>query len=107
MLELNRNPDNYFAEVEQLAMNRHVVPGRLLSRIACCRERLFSYGDTQLLSSGRQSIIKFRSMRRAARSITTTATARCALTAIAATASPMNPTALARFRNSRTLASRL
>ena len=107
VLELNRNPDNYFAEVEQVAMNpANVVPGIGFSPDRMLQGRLFSYGDTQRYRLA-STIIKFRSMRRAARSITTTATARCALTAIAATASPMNPTALARFRNSRTLASRL
>ena len=48
VLELNRNPDNYFAEVEQVAMNpANVVPGVGLSPDRMLQGRLFSYGDTQ------------------------------------------------------------
>ncbi|HCB1498235.1 TPA: catalase [Klebsiella michiganensis] len=47
-LELNRNPDNYFAEVEQVAMNpANVVPGVGFSPDRMLQGRLFSYGDTQ------------------------------------------------------------
>ena len=48
MLELNRNPENYFAEVEQSAFNpANVVPGISFSPDRMLQGRLFSYGDTQ------------------------------------------------------------
>jgi catalase len=47
VLELNRNPENYHAEVEQAAFNpAHVVPGIGLSPDKMLQGRLFSYGDT-------------------------------------------------------------
>ncbi|WP_170324301.1 catalase [Budvicia diplopodorum] len=46
--ELNRNPDNYFSEVEQAAFNpANVVPGVSFSPDKMLQGRLFSYGDTQ------------------------------------------------------------
>jgi len=46
--ELNRNPDNYFAEVEQAAFNpAHAVPGIGFSPDKMLQGRLFSYGDAQ------------------------------------------------------------
>jgi catalase len=48
MLELNRNPDNYFADVEQAAFNpANVVPGIGFSPDKMLQARLFSYGDAQ------------------------------------------------------------
>ncbi len=48
VLELNRNPDNYFAEVEQAAFNpANVVPGISFSPDKMLQGRLFSYGDAQ------------------------------------------------------------
>ncbi|WP_150138680.1 catalase [Candidatus Enterovibrio escicola] len=48
VLELNRNPDNYFAEVEQAAFNpAAVVPGIGFSPDKMLQGRLFSYGDAQ------------------------------------------------------------
>ncbi|VVE75000.1 catalase [Pandoraea captiosa] len=48
VLELNRNPENYFAEVEQAAFNPgNVVPGIGFSPDRLLQGRLFSYGDTQ------------------------------------------------------------
>jgi catalase len=48
VLELNRNPENYFAEVEQSAFNpAHVVPGIGFSPDKMLQGRLFSYGDAQ------------------------------------------------------------
>ena len=45
-LELNRNPDNYFAEVEQVAMSpANIVPGIGFSPDRMLQGRLFSYGD--------------------------------------------------------------
>ncbi|MDR1816048.1 MAG: catalase [Clostridiales Family XIII bacterium] len=46
MLELNRNPENYFAEVEQAAFNpASIVPGLGYSPDKLLQARLFSYGD--------------------------------------------------------------
>ena len=46
--ELNRNPDNYFAEVEQAAFNpASVVPGISFSPDRMLQARLFSYADAQ------------------------------------------------------------
>jgi len=48
VLELNRNPDNYFADVEQAAFNpANVVPGIGFSPDKMLQGRLFSYGDAQ------------------------------------------------------------
>lgn len=47
-MELNRNADNYFAEVEQAAFNpANVVPGIGFSPDKMLQGRLFSYGDAQ------------------------------------------------------------
>src|SRR6266851_419828 len=47
-LTLNRNPDNYFAEVEQAAFNpANFVPGIGPSPDKMLQGRLFAYGDTQ------------------------------------------------------------
>jgi len=46
--ELNRNPDNYFADVEQAAFTpANVVPGIGFSPDKMLQGRLFSYGDAQ------------------------------------------------------------
>lgn len=48
VFELNRNPENYFAEVEQAAFNpAAIVPGIGFSPDKMLQGRLFSYGDTQ------------------------------------------------------------
>lgn len=48
VMELNRNPDNYFADVEQVAFNpANVVPGIGFSPDRMLQGRLFSYGDAQ------------------------------------------------------------
>jgi catalase len=48
MLELNRNPENYFQDVEQAAFNpAAVVPGISFSPDKMLQGRLFSYGDAQ------------------------------------------------------------
>lgn len=48
VLELNRNPENYFVEVEQAAFApAHVVSGIGFSPDILLQGRLFSYGDTQ------------------------------------------------------------
>jgi catalase len=47
-LELNRNPENYHADVEQAAFNpANVVPGIGFSPDKMLQGRLFSYGDAQ------------------------------------------------------------
>jgi catalase len=47
-LELNRNPENYFLDVEQAAFNpASLVPGIGLSPDKILHGRLFSYGDAQ------------------------------------------------------------
>ncbi len=48
VMELNRNPENYFAEVEQAAFNpASVVPGIGYSPDKMLQGRLFAYGDAQ------------------------------------------------------------
>ena len=48
VFELNRNPENYFADVEQAAFNpANVVPGISFSPDKMLQARLFSYGDAQ------------------------------------------------------------
>jgi catalase len=48
VLELNRNPENVFAEVEQAAFSpANVVPGVGFSPDRMLQARLFSYGDAQ------------------------------------------------------------
>src|SRR5688572_26188494 len=48
VLELNRNPDNFHAEVEQAAFSpANVVPGIGFSPDRMLQARLFSYGDAQ------------------------------------------------------------
>jgi len=48
VMELNRNPENYFADVEQAAFNpANVVPGIGFSPDKMLQGRLFSYGDAQ------------------------------------------------------------
>ena len=50
---LNRNPDNYFAETEQVAFHPgHVVPGIDFSNDPLLQGRLFSYTDTQISRLG-------------------------------------------------------
>ena len=52
-LVLNRNPDNYFAETEQVAFNPgHLVPGIDFSNDPVLQGRLFAYTDTQLSRLG-------------------------------------------------------
>ncbi|MBA2449206.1 MAG: catalase, partial [Chloroflexi bacterium] len=52
-LTLNRNPDNFFAETEQVAFHPgHIVPGIDFSNDPLLQGRLFSYLDTQLTRLG-------------------------------------------------------
>ncbi len=48
VIELNRNPENYHADVEQAAFNpASIVPGIAFSPDKMLQGRLFSYGDAQ------------------------------------------------------------
>lgn len=48
VMELNKNPENYFADVEQSAFNpANIVPGIGYSPDKMLQGRLFSYGDAQ------------------------------------------------------------
>jgi catalase len=52
-LVLNRNPDNFFAETEQVAFHPgHLVPGIEFSNDPLLQGRLFSYTDSQLTRLG-------------------------------------------------------
>jgi catalase len=52
-LTLDRNPENFFAETEQVAFHPgHVVPGIDFTNDPLLQGRLFSYTDTQLLRLG-------------------------------------------------------
>ena len=53
VLELNRNPDNYFADVEQAAFSpANIVPGIGFSPDKMLQGRLFSYGDAHCYRLG-------------------------------------------------------
>jgi catalase len=76
VMELNRNPENFFAEVEQSAFNpANVVPGigfspdKMLHRGGC------SPMVTHSVMGSASIIISFRSTQRVARCAATTATA--------------------------------
>ena len=48
VLELNKNPENYFADVEQSAFNpANIIPGIGFSPDKMLQGRLFAYGDAQ------------------------------------------------------------
>ncbi|HXT34262.1 MAG TPA: catalase, partial [Chloroflexota bacterium] len=52
-LTLDRNPDNFFAETEQVAFHPgHVVPGIYFTNDPLLQGRLFSYLDTQIMRLG-------------------------------------------------------
>jgi catalase len=52
-LTLNRNPDNFFAETEQVAFHiANIVPGIDFTNDPLLQGRLFSYLDTQLIRLG-------------------------------------------------------
>ena len=52
-LVLNRNPDNFFAETEQVAFHvGNIVPGIDFTNDPLMQGRLFSYTDTQLIRLG-------------------------------------------------------
>ena len=50
---MNRNPENYFAEVEQAAFGPgNLVPGIAASPDKMLQGRLFSYHDTHVTQTG-------------------------------------------------------
>ncbi|WP_338789896.1 catalase [Bernardetia sp. MNP-M8] len=52
-MTLNRNPDNFFAETEQVAfLPGHIIPGLDFTNDPLLQGRLFSYRDTQLSRLG-------------------------------------------------------
>ncbi|MDR6782853.1 catalase [Pedobacter africanus] len=52
-MTLNRNPENFFAETEQVAFHvGHIVPGIDFTNDPLLQGRLFSYTDTQLIRLG-------------------------------------------------------
>src|SRR4029077_17861391 len=58
-LTLNRNPDNYFAENEQVAFHTgHLVPGIEVTNDPLMQARLFSYLDTQLTRLGGPNFVQ-------------------------------------------------
>ncbi len=96
VMELNRYPENYFAEVEQAAFSpANVVPGIGFSPDKMLQARLFSYGDAQRYRLG----VNFNHIpvnAPPARSTVTTATAPCAPTATWGRRPATGPTARAR-----------
>ena len=79
---LDRNPDNFFAETEQVAFHPgHVVPGIDFTNDPLLQGRLFSYTDTQLIRLGGPNFHEIPDQpRRSARCTTSSATACAAWT---------------------------
>ncbi len=77
IMELNRNPDNYFAEIEQAAFSpSNVVPGIGFARTRCCR-RACSPTPTLTVTGWARITRRCRSTRRMCQCITTTRMVRC------------------------------
>ena len=58
-LTLNRNPDNFFSETEEVAFHPgHLVPGIAVSDDPLLQGRLFSYVDTQLNRFGTPNFVQ-------------------------------------------------
>jgi catalase len=58
-MELNRNPDNFFAETEQVAFHTaNVVPGIDFTNDPLLQARNFSYLDTQLIRLGGPNFVQ-------------------------------------------------
>ena len=73
---LNRNPDNFFAETEQVAFHTaNVVPGIDFTNDPLLQARIFSYLDTQLIRLGGPNFAQLPVNRPVADVPTTTATA--------------------------------
>ena len=74
---LNRNPDNFFAETEQVAFcAAHIVPGVDFSNDPLLAGRIHSYVDTQISASAARTSTRFPSTRRWRR-LTTTSVTEC------------------------------
>lgn len=98
VMELNRNPDNYFAEVEQAAFApTSIVPGISFSPDKMLQGRLFSYGDAQRYRLG---VNHAQIPVNAPRVMPITATARCGSMATMARVCITNPICSASGRNS-------
>jgi catalase len=91
--ELNRNPENFFAEVEQAAFSpANVVPALVSHRIRCSRPDSSPTATPNDIASESTSTT-FPSTRRNVPTTAIIATGRCALTAISAGPQPTFPTA--------------
>ena len=78
-MTLNRNPDNFFAETEQVAFNTtNIVPGIDFSDDPLLQGRNFSYLDTQLSRLGSPNFTELPINRPLCPSTTTSATRTCA-----------------------------
>ena len=76
-MELNRNPDNYFAEIEQAAFAPSTsFPASVFHPTRCCR-RAYSATPTRTVTGSVRTTRRCRSMRRGVPCITTTRTERC------------------------------
>ena len=61
---LDRNPDNFFAETEQVAFCTHMsFPESISATIPCCRAGIHSYVDTQINRLGGPNFTQIRSTR--------------------------------------------
>ena len=101
-LVLNRNPDNFFAETEQVAFcTAHVVPGVDFSNDPLLAGRIHSYVDTQISRLGGAELPRDPDQRAGrARSTTTSATA-CTARRSTAAACPTSRTRSAAAVRSR------
>src|SRR5690625_2584259 len=105
-LELNRNPDNYFAEVEQAAFNpANVVPASASLQTACSRGGCFPTAMPSAIG-WRSTTTRSRSTLLAARFTPFIATAPCGWTAIMAARCTTSPTARGSGPSSRSTGSR-
>jgi catalase len=98
---LNRNPDNFFAETEQVAFcAAHIVPGIDFTNDPLLAGRTHSYVDTQLSRLGGPNFHEIPSTPRSWKCTTTSATAFAAIPSIAAGSrtSPTRSAAVARSR---------
>ncbi len=103
-LTLDRNPDNFFAETEQVAFHPgHLVPGIDFTNDPLLQGRLFSYTDTQLIRLGGPNFHEIPINRPSPPSTTTSATDTCARpsTPPRPATSPIRSAAAARSRPGR------
>jgi catalase len=75
-LVLNRNPDNFFAETEQVAFcTAHIIPGIDFTNDPLLQGRIHSYVDTQISRLADRISTRFRLTHRSRRYTTISATA--------------------------------